>query len=198
MSRELAASFGLDQPRGALVAQVQPDSPAARAGVQTGDVIVEYDGHAIGEASDLPPLVGETAVGSSAQLKVIRNGKEKVLTARVEQLADASGDSDQPAAADRSHASLGVAVADLSPEQRAQIGIDSGGVVVTAVGDGPAADAGIRRGDVLLRLGGTEIRNSRQLRELVAKTPADKPIPILVRRGDNTLFLALEPSSRNG
>ncbi|MCL4776696.1 MAG: DegQ family serine endoprotease [Gammaproteobacteria bacterium] len=198
MSRELAASFGLDQPRGALVAQVQPDSPAARAGVQTGDVIVEYDGHAIGEASDLPPLVGETAVGSSAQLKVIRNGKEKVLTARVEQLADASGDSDQPAAADRSHASLGVAVADLSPEQRAQIGIESGGVVVTAVGDGPAADAGIRRGDVLLRLGGTEIRNSRQLRELVAKTPADKPIPILVRRGDNTLFLALEPSSRNG
>ncbi len=198
MSRELAASFGLDQPRGALVASVQPDSPAARAGLKTGDVITEYDGQAIGEASDLPPLVGATAVGSSAKLKVLRDGKEKMLSARVEQLADADVATGKPGPADKSHASLGVAVADLSPEQRARLGLDAGGVVVTAVGDGPAADAGIRPGDVLLRLGQTEIRDTRQLRELVTKVPTDKPIPILVRRGESTIFLALEPLSRNG
>jgi serine protease Do len=198
MSRELADSFGLDQPRGALVASVQPDSPAARAGVRAGDIIVEFDGHAIADASDLPPVVGATAVGSNAKLKVIRDGKEQVLTARVEQLAEAGKDTDKPAGIDKSRGSLGVAVADLSPDQRAQLGLQGGGVVVTAVGEGPAADAGIRRGDVLLRLGQSDIQNSRQLKELVAAAPANKPIPILVRRGDSTLYLALEPLSRKG
>ncbi len=198
MSRELASSFGLDQPRGALVAQVQPDSPAARAGVKVGDVIVEFDGHAIAEASDLPPLVGTTAIGSSTPLKVMRDGREKSLTVKVEQLAEAGAEDGKPVANDRSHGSLGVAVADLSPEQRGRLGLEAGGVVVTAVGDGPADEAGIRRGDVLLRFGQSEIRNTRQLQELVAAAPANKPIPILVQRGENTLYLALEPLSRKG
>ena len=198
MSRELAASFGLDHPRGALVSQVQPESPAARAGLKAGDVIVEFDGHPIVDASDLPPLVGAATVGGSARLKVIREGKERVLTAKVEQLAEASSQDANPAGTDKTHGSLGVAVADLSPEQRAQLGLQSGGVLVTAVGDGPAAEAGIRRGDVLLRLGQSDIKDTRQLRELVAAAPADKPIAILVRRGDNTLYLALGSLSRNG
>ncbi len=198
MSRQLAESFGLDQPHGALVSQVQPDSPADKAGLKTGDVILEFDGHAIGDSADLPPIVGNTPVGSNAKIKVLRDGHEKVLTAEIEQLADqdsgapGSGEPGQP------HGSLGVAVADLTPQQRSELGIENGGVVVTAVGEGPAADAGIRRGDVLLRLGQSKIENARQLKELVAAAPANKPIPILVRRGDNTLFLALEPTSRNG
>jgi serine protease Do len=198
MSRQLAESFGLDQARGALVAQVTPDSPAAKAGVKAGDVILEFDGHPIRDSGDLPPLVGNTRVGESAQIKVLRDGKEKTLTAEIAQLAD-SGEAEAPAdASGEKRGSLGVAVADLTREQRQQLGIGEGGVVVTAVGEGPAAEAGIRRGDVLLRLGASTIENSRQLRELLAAAPAGKPIPILVRRGENTLFLAVEPLSRNG
>ncbi len=198
MSRELAASFGLDHPRGALVSQVQPDSPAAQAGVRAGDVIVEYDGQPVADTGDLPPLVGASTVGSSARLKVIRDGKEQILTAKIAQLAEAGAADGNPAAGGHAPGGLGVAVADLSPEQRAQLGLQAGGVVVTAVADGPAAEAGIQRGDVLLRLGQTDIRDVRQLRQLVTAAPPGKPVPILVRRGENTLFLALEPLSRNG
>ena len=197
MSADLARSFGLDQPRGALVAQVQPDSPAAKAGVKTGDVIVDFDGHRIDDSSDLPPLVGATPVGSDAKVTVLRDGRERTLTVRIAQLAsndEDEGTQEGPAA----RGGLGVAVADLSKEQRSELGIESGGVVVTDVGDGPAAEAGIRRGDVLLRLGQSDIENTRQLKELVASAPKDKPLAILVRRGPNTLFLALEPLSRNG
>ncbi len=197
MSRQLAQSFGLEQPRGALVSQVQPGSPAAKAGVRTGDVILEFNGQTIGDSSDLPPLVGNTPVGSSARIKVLRDGREKMLTAQVEQLADNATPSAVQSAAE-ARGSLGVAVADLTNQQRSELGLENGGVVVTAVGDGPAAAAGIRRGDVLLRLGAAEIGSAQQLRELVAAAPPGKPIPILVRRGDSTLFLALEPLSRNG
>ena len=93
MSKQLAESFGLDQPRGALVSQVQPDSPADKAGLKTGDVILEFDGHAISDSSDLPPLVGNTPVGSNAKIKVLRDGREKTLTAAIEQLADNNADS---------------------------------------------------------------------------------------------------------
>jgi serine protease Do len=198
MSRQLAESFGLDQPRGALVSQVQPGSPADAAGLRTGDVILEFNGEAIGDSSDLPPLVGATPVGSDAKVKVLRDGKEKVLTARLEQLAEAGGEQPGPEAAGDSRGGLGVAVADLSDEQRAELGIESGGVLVTAIGEGPAADAGIRRGDVLLQLGRSPIENGRQLGELIDKAPKGKPIPILVRRGDNTLFLALESLAKSG
>ena len=156
MSKPLAESFGLDQARGALVSQVQPDSPAEKAGMKTGDVILEFDGHAIGDSSDLPPLVGNTPIGSTAKIKVLREGREKMLTARIEQLADSNAEP-EPASVGQARGSLGVAVADLTKEQRSELGLDSGGVVVTAVGDGPAAEAGIRRGDVLLRLGQSKI-----------------------------------------
>jgi serine protease Do len=199
MSRELATGFGMEHPRGALVSQVTPGSPADKAGLRVGDVILAYDGTAINDSSDLPPLVGATPVGGRAKLGILRDGREKTLTAEIEQLA-ASGDAapaDAGAAAGK-RGGLGVAVADLTPAQRADLGLDHGGVVVTAVGDGPAAEAGIRRGDVLLRLGTAEIENARQLGDLVAGAPRDKPIPILVRRGENTLYLAVEPLSRNG
>ncbi len=199
MSRQLAESFGLDQPRGALVSQVVPGSPADAAGLKAGDVILEFGGKTINDSSDLPPLVGATMVGADARLKILRNGREKDVTVRIAQLADGGEAEARPASAGgEPRSNLGVAVADLTDNQRAQLGIESGGVVVTQVDDGPAAEAGIRRGDVLLQLGQKQIDDSRQLRELLDDAPKDKPIPILVRRGENTLFLAVQPRSRNG
>jgi serine protease Do len=197
MTRDLAEGFGLDQPRGALVSQVMPDSPAEEAGVKAGDVIVEFDGRAIQDASDLPPLVGSTPVGNSAKIKVLRDGREKVLTVKVAQLA-ASDAGDTPDGDTPGHSGLGIAVADLTKEQREEAGIATGGVVVTQVSEGPAAEAGIRRGDVLLRFGQKRIENAQQLRELIAAAPAGKSVPVLVRRGENTLFLAVAPGARSG
>ena len=197
MSQELAESFGLSQPRGALVSQVQEESPAEKAGVKAGDVIVRYDDHEITDASELPPLVGSTPVGSSARITVLRDGRQKVLTAKVEQLAtnDDAGTLDGDTAG---RGGLGIAVAELTKEQRNELGIDEGGVVVTQVGDGPAAEAGIRRGDVLLRFGQKDIESTAQLNELVAAAPAGKRVPMLVRRGDNALFVAVEPNRAHG
>jgi serine protease Do len=192
MSRELSQGFGLKQPRGALVSQVTPDSPAARAGVRAGDVILEYDGQSLAGSSDLPPLVGATTVGTTVALKVLRDGREQSLRVKVGELPVTTA-----AAADAGglpgRGGLGIAVADLTPEQRAATGIATGGVIVTRVGDGPAAEAGIRRGDVLLQFGSRAIENGRQLGEIVAAAPQDRPLPVLVRRGDNTLYLALGP-----
>jgi serine protease Do len=196
LSQELAESFGLKQPRGALVSQVQPDSPAEKAGVKAGDVIVDYDGHAIDQASDLPPLVGTTAVGSNAKITVLRDGREKALTAKVAQLA-AAEDEGTPDTDTAGRSGLGIAVAELTEEQRDDLGIESG-VVVTQVGEGPAAEAGIRRGDVLLRFGAKEVQSPEQLRELVAAAPAGKRVPVLINRGGNNLFLSVEPEARKG
>jgi serine protease Do len=197
VSRQLADGFGLDTPRGALVAQVQPGSPADKAGIKAGDVIVEFDGHPIAASSDLPPLVGATPVGRRAAIKVLRDGREKELTVRVAQLADNGADVPPPDTTG-SRDGLGIAVADLTDDQRAQLGLDEGGVVVTGVADGPAAEAGIRRGDVLLRLGPSAIEDARQLGRLIASAPKDKPLPVLVRRGDSTLYLALGPLAGKG
>ena len=196
LSQNLAKSFGMEQPRGALVSQVQPDSPAAKAGLKTGDVIVEYNGRAIKDASELPPLVGETPVGDNARIKLLRDGHEKAVTVRVAQLAD-NGTAAQPQGS-AEHGGLGIAVADLNSQQREELGLDAGGVLVTQVGEGAAADAGIRRGDVLLQFGSQEIHNSKHLQSLIAAAPAGLPVPLLVRRGENTIFLAVEPRSRSG
>jgi serine protease Do len=197
MNQQLAKSLGLDQARGALVAQVQPDSPAARAGIRTGDVITEFNGHPIRDSADLPPLVGAAPVGNNATVKLIRDGKEKVLNAVVAQLADGKNRPGEPAPGDE-HGGLGLAVADISKEQREELGLASGGVVVTQVAEGPAAEAGIRPGDVLLQIGQKEIQNARQFRQIVAAAPSGQPVPVLVRRGQNTLFFALEPGARDG
>ena len=197
LSRELAEGFGLAQPRGALVAQVTPGSPAERAGLQTGDVILQFDGQAVNDSGDLPPIVGRTAVGRSVGLTVLRDGREKSITVRIGELPT-SQETLAKAEPDRVRGSLGVAVADLTSEQRESLGLESGGVVVTRIGDGPAAEAGVRRGDVLLRVGANRIESAAQLSDLVASAPEGKRVPLLIRRGENTLYLALGPLSRSG
>jgi serine protease Do len=197
LNQQLAQSLGLDQARGALVAQVQPNSPAERAGVKTGDVIIEFNGHEIRDSSDLPPLVGATPVGNNATIRLLRDGKEKVLNAVVARLADNKNRQDEPAAGEE-RGGLGIAVADLSKQQREELGLASGGVVVTEIEEGPAAEAGIRRGDVLLQFGQKDIQNARQFKQLIAAAKPGQPVPLLVRRGPNTLFFAVEPAVRDG
>ncbi|MEZ5565923.1 MAG: DegQ family serine endoprotease [Gammaproteobacteria bacterium] len=192
MNGELATSFGLEKPEGALIGKVDDDGPAAKAGLKPGDVILAYDGHPIEHSADLPPLVGETKPGTTVPLKVWRDHDSrqlKVTVARLktpddEQLANNSGDGDKPGA-------LNVQVAPLTPEQRQQAGIESGGVLVIGVDEGPAERAGVNSGDVILALNNKPVNSPKDLVSLTRKLPKDRPVPLLVQRGDARLFLPL-------
>ena len=188
----LAQSFGLDKARGALVADVAADSPAAKAGIEAGDVILNFNGQTLGNAGDLPPLVGSTKVGDSAALRVLRDGKERTVNVKIAALSDdgASAPAGKPAAQAKG-GRLKLAVVDLDPAQRQQLDVPKGGVLVMAVGDGPAARAGLARGDVILRLGNSAVKDVADFKALVDKLPAGRAVPLLVQRRGNPLFLAL-------
>jgi len=156
VTRELAESFGMKRPHGALVAQVVPGSPAASAGLQVGDVIVEYDAHVIETSSMLPPLVGVTPVGKQVSIKVLRDGSLKTVKVRIGQLpeeeeAREGGATVEPGAV--KIPSLGLWVADLSEDDLERLGVRGGVLVRRVVSAGPAREAGIRAGDILMRLG---------------------------------------------
>ncbi len=193
VTQDLARSFGLDRPRGALVANVLEDSPAAKAGIEPGDIILEFNGQSVSSSSALPPIVGETPVGSRVPVLVLRDGKRKTLKAKIEELKDQDGRA-VPARSsqDESMTGLGVQVRDLTDDERETLGIERGGVVIVGMErDGPAARAGIRKGDVIRRVGRSSIDSARQLRKLVDDLPKGKPVSVLVQRGDNPLFVAI-------
>ena len=184
LDKALAESFGLDKPRGALVNSVEAGSPAAKAGLQTGDVILAVDGTPVESSADLPRIVGETKPGATLALQVWRKGAAQDLRVTVgETPAEKVAAADPQAEA--KPAKLGVAVRPLSPEERKARGIDAGVVVERA--DGPAAKAGIRAGDVILAFNGEKVENVEKLRSLVDKSKGS--VAVLVKRDDATIFL---------
>jgi serine protease Do len=187
LSQDLAESFQLQRPRGALVAGVTPDSPAQRAGVRPGDIILSYDGQELQWYSELPRLVGATPAGRTVPLVVSRNGKTVPLKVTIGKLEDTGLAVAQTA----SEAVLGLRVTDLSAQMRRQMDLEQGGVLVEGVEQGPAAAAGIREGDVIVMINRQEVQSSAQLEQLADKLPREKPIPVLIQRGDGPIFLAL-------
>jgi serine protease Do len=193
VTRELAESFGMDKPMGALVSRVLDDSPAAKAGIEVGDVIIEYNGEEVSYSSDLPPLVGRTRVGDKAKVKLMREGKVRTLLVRIGELpADEelqqSRDIPSKAKTDR----LGLSVTDLTAPQRKELELDEGGVLVEQISDGAAATAGIQRGDVIAKLNNQTVTSSKQFKSLVDDLPEGKSVPVLVIRRSGPLFLALK------
>ncbi len=184
VNKDLAESFGLDRPRGALVSSVEPGSPAEKAGIKPGDVILSVDGKAIDQSVDLPRIVGETKPGIALALQVWRKGATQDVRVTVGEMpaekvaAAAAGD-------EARQAKLGVSVRPLTAEERKARGLDAG-VVVEKV-DGPAAKAGIRQGDVILAFGAEKVENAEQLKKLVDK--ANGNVPVLVRRDDATIYV---------
>jgi len=189
---DLARSFGLDRPAGALVGQVDDAGPARKAGLKPGDVILEFDGKAISQSGDLPPLVGETRPGTTVPLKVWRDKKARTLDITVaalkpspdELVAASTDDAEKPGI-------LNVQVAALTPEQRAQAGIEEGGVLVVGVAAGPAARAGLNAGDIILKVGDTPVNSPQALAGLARKLPKGEPVPLLIQREEARLFLPL-------
>jgi serine protease Do len=187
VNASLARSFGLDRPRGALVAQVEPGSPAQEAGLKPGDVILGFDGKPIDTSSQLPPLVAQMKPGAKARLDVWRAGKQSELTVAVgamQQEKTAKAEQGAPLKGGK----LGLAVRPLTPQERSEAGI-SQGLVVEQVG-GPAARAGIQPGDVITAVNGTPVKSVQDLRSAADK--AKDGIALLVRRGDQSIFVPIE------
>ena len=185
---DLAQSFNLDKPRGALVGQVLPNSPAAVAGVKVGDIITAFNGQNIEQSRELPPLVGRIRPGVNVAMSVMRDGKNQELTLKLEELPEEGKTASQAIAMPPTKSRLGVAVADLA-KQQIQDGMN--GVVVQDVDDGPAANAGIRPGDIITRINNVDINDSAQFATLVKELPSGRPIPVLILRDKGALFIAL-------
>jgi serine protease Do len=184
LNQGLAKSFGRDSVQGALVAQVEPDSPAARAGIQVGDVILEFNGETVEDSSSLPLMVGAAKPGSKATVKVWRGKKERTLTATVGEMPSASVAAvDEPDAA-----RLGVAVRPLAKNEAASAKVDNGLLVMKVTG--PAARAGIEAGDIILAVNGAAMESVDDLRESLKG--AGRHAAVLVQRGDSRIFIPVE------
>lgn len=191
VSRELAESFGLDKPSGALVSQVMVGSPAEKAGFQVGDVVLKFNGHDIGLSSQLPQLVGLLSPGSQAEVVVMRNGKHKKLKLTVAELPDDLADQSPVVKPEKAGAAtLGLKVETLTKEQLAALSLDHG-VKVVEVADGPGASAGIRRGDVLVSFNSHPVKDPQGLAKQLADLPSGTVLPVLIQRGGSPMFLAL-------
>ena len=190
---ELAKSFGLPEPKGALVAEVTSDSPAEKAGIHRGDIIIEFNGHPIHEMNDLPRLVADTAPGAKATVKVLREGKEKTLNLTIAELTD---EKQAPAKeeAGGEKTPLGLEVQNLDPNLAQQFRLrDNKGVVVVQVEPGsPAAEAGLRAGDLILEVDGTVISTVKEYSTVVGKLKKDTVARLLIKRMGRTIYLTVE------
>jgi serine protease Do len=192
VDKALAESFGLDRPRGALVAQVGSDSPAERGGIESGDIILEFAGQEIATSSDLPHVVGLIMPGTEVLAKILRDGDERSISVEVGGL-DAD---EQPSVAGATNQSanedpLGLVTEDAGADMMAELGLSGGVVVLEVVPGSPAADAGIMGGDLITRLGKSAIRNGRDMREAIDRLQPGQSVAVrLIRRGA-PLFLAI-------
>ena len=190
VSRDLAESFGMESPSGALIADLDPEGPAARGGLQAGDVILEVDGSRVHDSSTLPRLIGRTAPGSEVELELMRDGQRRQLTVTVGDWPDA-----ERATASRPEESrqarLGISVGELERAEREQIGIEGGVRVREVDPDGAAAAAGIRPGDILVSIDHRGVSSPGQLVELVGELPTDRAVPVRLYRDGRSLFVAL-------
>lgn len=191
---ELAESFEMDHPHGALIAKVLADGPAEAAGLEVGDIVVGFNGDKINFSSDLPPLVGNTSIGSTVPVEIIRRAKYQTIQVRISELP---GDynvvaGSNPPNGKSANNVLNITAADLNDEQKAELQIEDQGVLIERVGEGPAQRAGIRRGDVILLINNTKIKDLAQFNELAKELPRGRSIPILVQRRGGPVFLALK------
>jgi serine protease Do len=189
VTADLADSFGLDRPRGALVSQVQEDSPASRAGLRASDVILTFNGKPVESSGDLPRMVGMAKPGANITLQVWRRGKAQDLLVV---LGELPGEEQAAGKSGKTYSRGGLALSELTADQRRELGIDHGLLVEEVTGD--AARAGIRVGDVILAVNNGKIASVEAFRKAMATVPKGKSAAILVRRGEGSLYIPLKIS----
>ncbi|MGE8176649.1 DegQ family serine endoprotease [Pseudomonas fluorescens] len=193
VSKDLAESFGLEKPAGALVAQIQEGGPAAKGGLQVGDVILSMNGQPIIMSADLPHLVGALKAGEKAKLEVIRDGKHKNVELTVGAIPEEGKELDALAkpGVERSSNRLGVSVADLSDEQKKALDL-KGGVVIKDVQEGPAALIGLQPGDVITHLNNQAIGSAKEFTEIAQALPKNRSVSMRVLRQGRASFITFK------
>ena len=197
VTKDVAESIGLGKPQGALVRSVESGSPAEKAGVEAGDIIVKFDGKAIDRASDLPRQVGNTKPGTRATLTVFRRGGSRDLNVQIAEIEPEkpvvrrTSTQDEKPKGSVAAQSVGLAVSELAEAQKKELKI-KGGVKVESVAEG-AARAGIREGDIIVAIANTEVGNVREFDAVVAKVDKSKAVPVLLRRGELATYLLIRP-----
>ena len=201
VTKEVAESIGLGSAQGALVSAIEPDSPAAKAGVEAGDVITKFDGKTIDKVSDLPRLVGNTKPGSKSVLTVLRRGKYKDLPISIAEVepdevvgakAGKGGAQSKAPSGTVDSKPLGLTVADLTAAQKKELNVKGGVRVVSAVD--AAARAGLREGDVILQLANAEVTDTKSFEAAWSKADKAKPVNVLVRRGEWAQYVLIRPA----
>ena len=192
---ELAKSFGLKEPMGALVAEVNPGSPAAKAGLQRGDVIVDFNGTPIKEMHELPRLVAGIPPGKTASLKVLRNGKEQNFTVTIAEMKpEMMSRSMGMEEGESEKSTLGMTMQELTPQLARSLQLkETSGVVVVQVEQGsPAGDAGIRPGDLIEEINGIPIKTMKDYQAQIANQKPGSSIRFLMKRRGKTMFVVVE------
>jgi serine protease Do len=190
----LARSFGLERPRGALVAYVQPDSPGERAGIEKGDVIVEFNGRKIADMHEFPRFVANTPPGSTAAVRFIRQGRERMVQVNI---GDMPAEPRQALGIGTPDEELGLTVQELKAETAHELGLPKGQVVVvTDIEEGsPADEGGMSRGDLILEVNQQQVTNLRDFQAALGRSADAKSVLFLIRRGDNIVYVALRPEA---
>jgi len=189
VTADLAASFGLKDAKGAIISSIEKGSPAERGGMQPGDVILKFEGKEVPSSSELPRMVGATKPGSKVKVEVWRNRAAKELTLTLGEWENdtiAAKTEPQPEKANK----LGLTLAELSAEDKRSLKVEIG-LLVQQV-SGAAEKAGVRRGDVVLALGGEKVSSVDQFAKLLAKQSNEKNVALLIQRGDRILFVPVK------
>ncbi len=192
ITKDLAESFGMKNTNGALIAGVEKSSPAEKGGLEAGDVITKFDGKPIVTSSDLPRAVGAAKPGKKAAVEVLRKGVVKGLNVTV---GEAPSEKEEVASNNKGAAKpevnrIGLILRELTSQQKKSINGKNGLLVADA--QGLAAQAGIRRGDVVLGLNNTEVQSLEQFNKQLAAVAAEKTIALLIQRGENTLYVPIK------
>jgi len=192
VTRELAESFSMDVAHGALISRILPDSPAASSDLKVGDIIVGFNNGYVDKSSSLPPLVGQVRAGADAAVDVIRDGERITLSVLIGELPGSNelasaGKSKTPSVNNK----LGVDVATVDEEISEELSLDGEGVLVTKVGEGPAAMAGVREGDVITMIDNATIKTPEEFEKAVEAIESGASIAILVQRKQGPIFLAM-------
>jgi serine protease Do len=193
VSKDLAESLSWPKPIGALVQGVEPDSPAAKGGVEPGDIILKVDGRAVEKSGDLPRIIGGIRPGAKASLQVWRRGTNRDLVVTVGEFEAEKSAAAKPAAPEPSSAKtlLGISASELTADQRKELKLQ-GGVKVDAV-EGAAAKAGLREGDVILAVNNTDVSDLKAFLAVTKGLGKGKPVTLMVRRGEWVNYLILRP-----
>jgi serine protease Do len=189
---ELAKSFGLKDEKGALVSQVVKGGPADKAGIETGDVIVEFDGKIVADSNDLPRMVAPLPVGKTVSVKVSRSGNVADREVKIGQLEEQK----EEVANASTRKPLGMTVQNITPEIAKGLGLKSeaGVVVANVIPGSPAAQADIRSGDVIQQVNKKPVKNVEDFKQRIENAKDQETVLLLIQRGESTLFAALTPA----